>query len=77
MPKPTVRYVPIVGHSIRVWQSAYVTPLDHPGNVYDGTFDAISNHYPATTSRVLSHDADTGRFETLNTIYIPETTNES
>lgn len=67
--KPTVTYKPI--GKIVVGEGAIIVPFNHPGNSYDADpFCMIENGYPAYTSTVISHDEATGRFETLNTIYV-------
>ena len=67
--KPTVTYKPL--GEIVVGEGASVIPLNHPGNANDcSPFHMIENGYPAYTSTVISHDEATGRFETLNTIYV-------
>ena len=67
--KPTVHYKPV--GKISVGNGAFVIPLDHPGNINDGhPWDSIKNGSTAYTSPVISHDEQTGRFETRNTIYV-------
>lgn len=65
--KPTVKYsgkaTPFVG-------CAVLRPVDHPNHL--AGHDA-SNEHPVRTSRVISWDEETGRIETQNTIYVPET----
>lgn len=63
--KPIVRYTPIPDHDfIEAGYRALVLPVDHPSPY-------VSNTRSVSTSRVLSHNKDTGEFETLNTIYKP------
>ena len=67
--KPTVTYKPL--GEIALGVGALVIPQNHPGNSYDSDpFCCVTNGYPAYTSTVISHDEATGRFETLNTIYV-------
>lgn len=62
--KQTVQYELGPHGRIVVGEGAFVKPVDHPDteNVRNGEY--------AYTSEVLSHDADTGEFETLNTRYV-------
>jgi len=59
--KPTVRYeklyAAVVGHR------GSLIPVDHPRGHLNGDW--------VNTSRVLSYDEETGRIETLNTVYVP------
>ena len=67
--KPTVTYKPL--GKIVVGESASVIPFNNPGNSYDcDPFLRITNGEPIFTSTVVSYDKATGRFETLNTIYV-------
>ena len=50
----------VVGHS------AYVEPVDH-------TSSLVSNTKHVRTSEVIRVDHETGEFETLNSIYRPQT----
>ena len=61
MSKPVVTYMPHDCNYIEVGESAFVVPLDHPG---------ASNYWPVLTSKVIYIDYETGRFETLNTVYV-------
>lgn len=66
--KKTVKYLTGLGAQftrIAVGESAFIVPVDHPDaeNVTNGNY--------AMTSRVQSYDAETGVFETLNTVYVP------
>lgn len=71
MTKPIVHYR---GHAIKAEERARLTPLDHNHHIPE---QRITNGFPVTTSRVLSWDKDTGRIETMNTIYLPEETKEA
>jgi len=63
MTKPIVHYYPGHDDRIRVGSSAFICPIDHPdtGNV--------SNQSVVRTSNVISHNKETGDFETENSIY--------
>lgn len=50
---------------IKVGLSAFITPIDHPDT------DNVTNTMVARTSRVITYDASTGEFETVNTLYKP------
>lgn len=65
MSKKVVQYkpFPLGGFPIVVGRYTVVCPVDH-------TSELVSNERPAMTSTVLSYDKTTGRFETLNSIYI-------
>lgn len=63
--KPIVKYRKWHCNQIAVGHSAFVIPVNHPEAGERG----IINEYPIHTSTVLSHDEDTGSFETKNTIY--------
>ena len=66
MSKQTVRYRLVDGApAICVRARAIVAPIDH-------TSDLVSNSGPAMTTPVINYDKSTGRFETLNTIYLLE-----
>lgn len=58
------RIVNYTGKAILSGNRAILIPVNHPDttNVQNGEF--------ATTSKVLQHDEQTGRIETLNTIYV-------
>ena len=45
------------------WSWAYLIPLDHPNE--------RCNNIEVNTSEVISYDEDSGRLETVNTVYIP------
>lgn len=62
MLKPTVHYTKVFYVSVN--DHAVLTPKDHPSL-------SVSNEGPAMTSLVLSYDEETGRIETMNTIYMP------
>ena len=64
--KPVVQYA--TASFIRVGERADVVPVDHPD-----TFNVTNGEW-ASTSKVLSYDANTGEFETLNTRYVPDIT---
>lgn len=52
-----------------VGMSATVFAYQHPDALYiQSGEDAV-----VTTSRIVSHNTDTGEFETLNTRYVPRT----
>lgn len=61
--KKVVKYLS-AGIPIRVGEGAIVLPIDHPNR------DMVSNTCAAITSKVVSHNVETGEFETLNTVYI-------
>jgi len=61
-PKPVVRYR---GMALPYRTSALLETIDHPTQ-RNGVGSV------AITSKVLSWDRDTGRIETLNTVYLPE-----
>lgn len=63
MTKPIVRYVELVEEP-EIGGQAVLVPADHPRSEL--------NWKDVWTSRVESYDQDTGRIETLNTIYLPE-----
>lgn len=63
--KPTVHYR---GEAHFLFGLAYLTPVDHPNHLVG---HAVSNNVQVVTSRVIEHDAETGRIETRNTIYVP------
>ena len=67
MTKQVVHYRAGSAFNVHVGQRASVIPLDHPDTVL------VENGYTATTSRVVSYDANTGEFETLNSLYKPVT----
>lgn len=50
---------------------AYLFALDHPNHIPGHD---VRNPETVRTSAVLSHDVETGRIETKNTIYMPEAT---
>jgi hypothetical protein len=58
--KPVVRYR---GKALPFMGSAFLKAVDHP-RFAEGT--------EVTTSSVQSWDEETGRIETLNTVYLPE-----
>lgn len=60
--KPVVKYKYDLNNFIKVGESAYVFPLNHPSSL-------VSNTKLVRTSRVISFDKNTGNFETINTIY--------
>lgn len=60
--KPVVKYKYDLNNFIKVGESAYVFPLNHPSSL-------VSNTKLIQTSRVISFDENTGNFETVNTIY--------
>jgi len=62
--KATVQYRLGVWGGIGVGCGALVWPVDH-------TSPFVSNEQVAVTSKVISHDPETGVFETLNSIYKP------
>ncbi len=64
--KPAVQYECIPEPHIKVGESAYIVPANHPNHL-EGHH--VTNGDVTRTSRVISHDEKTGRFETLNTIY--------
>lgn len=64
MNKPTVRYT---GEPLIILGRAIVTPIDHPN-----PHGLVSNTGPVTTSQLISGPDEEGKFETQNTIYIPE-----
>lgn len=64
MTKPVVRYAPTSNDFIVVGTCAYVTALDHP----------VWRNMPVRTSTVQSYDKATGKFETMNTEYVPDLT---
>lgn len=61
-----VKYRPIEGFAIEVGHSATIIPLDHY-NTW-----AVTNGRVAFTSKVTLYDADSGDFETKNTIYVKD-----
>jgi hypothetical protein len=61
--KPVVQYLPSKYDVIVKGRGAFICPIDHPS-------DLVSNTNPARTSEVIKHNKKTGRFETLNTIYV-------
>ena len=63
MSKPIVKYDAQKFNVIEVGSSAVVCTIDHP---YAGRSDPDGM---VRTSTVISHDEETGRFETKNTIY--------
>lgn len=63
--KPIVHYRPNVADYIRVGEVALVCPTDHWSYL-------VSNTALVHTSKVLHYDNATGVFETLNTVYKPE-----
>lgn len=66
--KPIVHYVgtPEIFTDFNGQQRAHLTPVDHPDTVN------VSNNHMATTSAIVSMNADTGRIETRNTVYCPK-----
>lgn len=64
MIKPTVLYIPTKFDYIEINQQALIIPINHPSPL-------VSNTRYTRTSTVLSHDKDTGKFETINTLYEP------
>lgn len=66
MDKPTVHYR---GEAHVVLNRAWLVPIDHPNHL-EG-HDVI-NTTTIRTSTIVSHDQETGRIETQNTIYVPE-----
>lgn len=66
MDKKVVRYIKGTLNLLGgVGHPAVLKPIDHPDSEY------VSNTKCVLTSLVVSHD-DTGRVETVNTIYVPE-----
>lgn len=63
MTKPTVRYTAVA--ELKIGYGTWIWPVDHPSSL-------VSNKGVATTSPVLKIEAG-GKFETENTIYVPET----
>lgn len=68
--KPIVHYDPNYPVAIEVGCSAFVKPVDHPG---DGPGQMVTNTKMILTSMVISAMSD-GCFETLNTRYVPRRT---
>lgn len=66
--KQVVHYRVTPYQYIAVGTSAVVIPVDHPDAI------RVTNGEAVLTSEVLSYDAETGEFETLNTLYKPEQT---
>ena len=66
--KPTVMYKDIQG--VVVGRPCYVLSINHPSPYVTG------GDVWAVTSNVLSHDRNSGKVETLNTIYVPESETE-
>lgn len=66
MSKPTVHYQTLL--FVKVGSFALLYPVDHPNHLPE---HKVSNNQEVTTSKVLSYDDQTGRIETLNTIYVP------
>lgn len=69
--KPVVRYRKDVGVRISAdpkdWDyGCLLQPIDHPNPV-----GLVSNRSVINTSKVVSYDPNTGKIETLNTIYLP------
>ena len=60
--KPIVHYKTVQNCKIVIGNPALVAPIDHPS-------DMVSNEKAVLTSLVVSHDEDTGEFETENTCY--------
>ena len=52
-----------------IGKSAYVNPIDHPS-------PWVSNTTVIMTTAVISHNKETGEFETENTRYIPAQRNQ-
>jgi len=65
--KPKVDYVVSPHNQIAVGHRAVVEPINHPD------MDNVSNNGPVLTSVVVSHNIETGEFETENTCYKPST----
>ena len=61
--KKTVRYKPSVRQVIGVGYGAVIFPVDHPH---------CSNTKPVYTSDVIKFEGHSGKFETENTLYVPE-----
>lgn len=64
--KNIVHYTKILS-DVEVGYSCTVIPTDH-------TSYRVRNGYPCYTSCVVAYDKETGRIETLNSIFIPEVT---
>ena len=64
--KSIVHYYKNLMHDINLGGKAFIHPVDHPDT------ERVSNTTWVFTSKVISHDPDTGEFETLNTKYVPK-----
>lgn len=64
--KTVVHYVRESLEPVRIGYSAHLRPIDH-------TSPLVSNQGLARTSPVVAHDPITGRVETRNSIYLPDT----
>jgi hypothetical protein len=62
--KTIVSYNPSKGFNIELGKPALIWPINHPSPL-------VSNRDVAITSKVTAYNADTGVFETENTIYEP------
>ena len=65
--KPVVRYRGTA--TAAIGRSAFLHPIDHPNHLRGHD---VSNTRVVRTSAVIDFDAETGRIETMNTIYLPE-----
>lgn len=67
MTKPTVFYI---GKAVPVFggQHAYLTPINHRNHAPG---QDVTNWRPVTTSRVVHWNHQTGRIETVHTVYVP------
>ena len=62
--KRVVHYLTDHWNAITIGYPAFVWPIDH-------TSPLVSNTKLVETSMVLSHNKESGRFETENSIYLP------
>lgn len=67
--KPVVYYNKDKASFVSIGKSAMVYPLNHSSN-------RVSNRSVCMTSDVVSHNENTGLFETLNSVYVPITKTE-
>lgn len=65
MEKKTVHYDKNKGVTVFM-NKAVLTPIDHPDS------ERVSNTMEVITSNVISWDEESGRIETMNTVYIPK-----
>lgn len=63
--KPTVHYL---GMPDFHGKCAILIPVDHQNHI-EG--QDVANNIPAITSKIVHYDKETGRIETMNTVYMP------